>query len=805
MKKILSLIIATIMLMSVSAFAVDVSYPASLTVDDFDSYTEGSVIPFGTSGDKWDDYADRGFDDSWLPLIGTDPTDSENKVLRMELKPTSNGTTRSLLTACPDVKGVITISFDMYVPYGEAIEGSDELYNNTQERTSFVTFSASSAGSATEILNARLWLSRVAGGTDRPKFDVGGTYYNLPGYNVWHSVKFVIDTNDKLTQYYLTGTAEPDVTKSFSTDDAFDFMRIYASPSILNQLFYIDNFNMSYVKNETIDENTINLTYDAPSFDLVNGEITVNGTVEPYFAQNVYADLYMESDLSTPVAQETVRVNEDGTFTVVIPTPDNVRGWARVVMSTDHITTEESQRTSRLFIASLDDEENMLRDFNAIPGEDNPETPEDETAGITGTLDGYLPMVLSEAEFASYEENKEFYKEYFMAKARENTAYSDLASIGTAFRSGQRVLAIINAENEAVIDLLDDAEYIEKENLSEEMQAEYVRIWNAYETPVVYEADIEERLVKINAVASVNCAKRSEIHDTLLTYKNVFSLTEEELNPEKKDPDIVCSALNDKNFNFPEDVRAAYLESLENTPETEEEKKPVGGGSGGGGGGSFGGGNKGGGNKVEADNKVVEENLPQVAPEDAVIPEVEEVKEVVFTDTENHWAKEFITELSALNIIKGYEDGSFKPDKAVTRAEFVKMIVELLDIPASTADFNDVTPGDWFYSYVGAASGAGLVNGDGKNFNPNAVITRQDAAVIICRALKISGDLNTEFTDAGEISDYANASVGALAELGIINGYEDNSVRPLNSITRGETAKILVNSNKLIKALEENN
>mgnify|MGYP002515637673 CR=1 FL=1 len=47
-----------------------------------------------------------------------------------------------------------------------------------------------------------------------------------------------------------------------------------------------------------------------------------------------------------------------------------------------------------------------------------------------------------------------------------------------------------------------------------------------------------------------------------------------------------------------------------------------------------------------------------------------------------------------LGLFKGYEDGTFKPDKAVTRAEFVKMIVELFDIPAADADFADVSEND---------------------------------------------------------------------------------------------------------------
>lgn len=809
MKKIISLVIAIMMFSSIAVYAVDVSYPADLTVDDFESYTEGSVIPYGRSGDKWDDYADRGFDDAWKPLIGKAPENSENKVLRMELQPTLNGTVRSLVTASPDAKGVITISLDIYIPYGETVKGTDTLYNDVQDRTNYIGFSASTAGSATEILRAELYLCRVAGGTDYPKFLINGNYYNLPGYNVWHNIKFVIDTENKNTEYYITDSDTPDVSKSFSTNDPVDFMRMFVMTGAKNQLFYVDNFSMTYLKHETIDENNINLTYTAPSFDLQSGSITVNGNVSPYFAQNVYAMLYMEEDNEFPVTEETVKANADGTFSISLTVPDGVRGWANVVVSTDHITTDEALRSSRLFIATADDEADMLEKFNAFPAEDNPETDENEKDAVTTTLDNYLPMAVSEDEYKAYEANKEFFTEYFMAKAEENTAYADLAAIGAAFRSAQTVLAVTEATGETLLPLLDIAEYIKTDELSEEVQAEYIRIWNEYADSLRCESDIQKRIEKIHPVALVNCARKSEIHGILSDYKEVFDLTEEELNPENVDVDVVCSELNDKGYNFPEDVKNAYLESIENhTEEKEEEnKKPAGGSSGGGGGGgSFGSGNKGGGKKVEADNKVVEENLPEVAPEEPVIPEEkEEITDTIFADVENHWAKDYINELSSLNIIKGYEDGTFKPDKAVTRAEFVKMIVTLLGLSEEKADFADVYENDWYYGVVGAASNAGLVTGDGKNFNPNAMITRQDAAVIICRALKMSGNEETTFADNNEISDYAKNAVGALAQLGIISGYEDNTVRPLNLITRGETAKILVNANSLLKALTENN
>lgn len=793
MKKILSLIIAIMMLSSVSAFAVEVSYPANLVVDDFDSYTEGQVIPFGGTGDKWDDYADRGFDDSWQPLGGVDPENEENGVLRVELKP-SSGSTRSLLTACEDASGVITISFDIYVPYGEVIEGTDTLYNDTQERTNFVTFSASSAESATEVLNARLWLNRVANGADYPKFDISGAYYNLPGYNVWCPVKFVIDTNNRTTEYYLTGQDTPDVTKAISTNNALDFFRIYAATGINNSLFYIDNFDMTYNVTETIDENSIALTYDAPAFNLAEGTVTVNGSVTPYFAQTAGATIYMEDDNpeNYPLTENTTTVAADGSFSVVLHIPDTVRGWAKVVVSTDHIQTPEEERTSRIFITTPDDEENMLIAFNAIVSEDNPDTDEDETLTVTQTLDDYLPMAVSEAEFQLYENNKDFFKDYFMARAAEETSYADVNAITGAFRSACAVKDIKEAAPEEIIDKLDKAEYIEKDDLSEDLQAEYIRIWAEYEDAIRCESDINTRIEKIHAVASVNCARRSEIAGILGTFKDVFGLTEEELAPEDVDVDLVCSALNGQEYNFPKEVKEAYLASLEEKLEEENSSSGSSGSSGGGsGGGSFGG-SKGGGSAVSASPEIVEENLPKVEPEEnAVIPEEETPKAPEFTDTENHWAKSFVEELSAKKIINGYEDGTFKPDNAVTRAEFVTMVVRLLGLEEADADFADVNENDWFYSYVGAAHKNGLISGNGEGFSPYDLITRQDAAVILYHAMGIKEGKTAEFSDADSISSYAEDAVNALSSLGIINGYEDNSFRPLNPITRGETAKIL--------------
>lgn len=76
-------------------------------------------------------------------------------------------------------------------------------------------------------------------------------------------------------------------------------------------------------------------------------------------------------------------------------------------------------------------------------------------------------------------------------------------------------------------------------------------------------------------------------------------------------------------------------------------------------------------------------------------------------------------------------------------------------------------------------------------FAPDEPITREQAAAVIGRALDLAGGINLGFADRNEISDYAKMYVSVCAEKGIIEGYDDGTFRPLNNITRAETAAIL--------------
>ena len=170
------------------------------------------------------------------------------------------------------------------------------------------------------------------------------------------------------------------------------------------------------------------------------------------------------------------------------------------------------------------------------------------------------------------------------------------------------------------------------------------------------------------------------------------------------------------------------------------------------------------------------------------------VKEAGFPDMDGHWAAEAVKNLASKNIINGFPDGTFMPEKSVTRAEFSKMICLAKNISQGSygVSFADVSDNAWYSIYVKALSANNIVNGfsDG-TFRPEDNISRQDAAVIVWRIIKNSNtESKTVFSDESEIADYAKEAVSKLGGLGIINGY-NGYFNPADNITRAEAAKIL--------------
>ncbi len=160
-----------------------------------------------------------------------------------------------------------------------------------------------------------------------------------------------------------------------------------------------------------------------------------------------------------------------------------------------------------------------------------------------------------------------------------------------------------------------------------------------------------------------------------------------------------------------------------------------------------------------------------------------------------HWACEAIDYLAKNGIVNGY-DGNFNPENTITRAEFLKLLCVSFNITLGDGTvFDDVSVDSWYAPYITGAAGAGLIMGDGKNFNPDNSIIRQDAATMVYRfaisaGYQISG-AGTPFNDDLSISDYAKDAVYAMNAQGIINGTGNNLFEPASSATRAQAAQII--------------
>lgn len=166
-------------------------------------------------------------------------------------------------------------------------------------------------------------------------------------------------------------------------------------------------------------------------------------------------------------------------------------------------------------------------------------------------------------------------------------------------------------------------------------------------------------------------------------------------------------------------------------------------------------------------------------------------------DVSGHWAQAGIEKWVSSGLAKGYPDGTFKPDSNVTRAEFVTLLNRAFSKQSSGANcsFADVKSADWYYADVCAAAQSGYVKGyEDNTFKPGRAISRMEAGAIVSRMLNLpAGDENALgiFSDAAAISDWARGSVAAMVGKNLLSGYPDGSFGPDKSITRAESIAVL--------------
>ena len=173
-----------------------------------------------------------------------------------------------------------------------------------------------------------------------------------------------------------------------------------------------------------------------------------------------------------------------------------------------------------------------------------------------------------------------------------------------------------------------------------------------------------------------------------------------------------------------------------------------------------------------------------------------------FSDVNNHWARPFIEALADQKIISGYSDGTFKPDQAVTRAEFAALVQAAFPDNKETRPqgytFKDVSSKHWAFSKIQKAYKTGFMSGvTATNFAPDMKIPRVQALVTLTSGLNVDPLGNTTtilrtYKDAADIPQYARNKVAAATEKKMVVNYPIiDRLRPNQTTTRGEVAAFL--------------
>ncbi|WP_310169214.1 S-layer homology domain-containing protein, partial [Paenibacillus peoriae] len=172
----------------------------------------------------------------------------------------------------------------------------------------------------------------------------------------------------------------------------------------------------------------------------------------------------------------------------------------------------------------------------------------------------------------------------------------------------------------------------------------------------------------------------------------------------------------------------------------------------------------------------------------------------VWPDVQGHWAAKSLQSLADKGWIQGYKDGNIRPERAVSRAEFVAILTRALgtagDESPSTS-FTDMQ-GHWAGSAVDSAHRQGWIQGlTAQTFGPDESLTREQAMVILSHAMQNQISISSttalqSYKDEQQISAWASAAFQNAVSSGWISGYPDGTLKPKAAISRGEMAELLV-------------
>ena len=170
-----------------------------------------------------------------------------------------------------------------------------------------------------------------------------------------------------------------------------------------------------------------------------------------------------------------------------------------------------------------------------------------------------------------------------------------------------------------------------------------------------------------------------------------------------------------------------------------------------------------------------------------------------FSDVDtNDWYYSNVMRAVELGILSGYTDGTFKPMNNITRRDFAIMLAQSLghdNDEEATSPFKDVADTDYGVSSIAYLYENEITVGDSNgNFNPDANITRQEAAIMLVKAFEATGTSSDLYADDAQIASWAKSFVYTAKAAGLMKGDDHNEFNPTDRLTRAEAASAMVNA-----------
>jgi len=198
-------------------------------------------------------------------------------------------------------------------------------------------------------------------------------------------------------------------------------------------------------------------------------------------------------------------------------------------------------------------------------------------------------------------------------------------------------------------------------------------------------------------------------------------------------------------------------------------------------------------NSEAVDSEAVEMPFPKP------VPQASPSSPRRFTDIDNHWATPYIEALADRGLIKGYDDGSFRPNTTINRAQFAAMVAaSFKDQPSrqKATRFRDVPAQHWASNAITQVQRQGFIGGfPDQTFRPDQLITRGQAITAIAQGLRLApapSNLLSSYQDRAQIPSYATDAIAAATQQKlVVNHPRPDQLRPLDPITRGDVTTLI--------------